>query len=140
MLNQIILAGRLTKDVELFESKDSNKRAKLSLAVQRPFKAKNSDIFQTDFFNITLWEGIAETVAKTCKKGNIVIVRGRLEMNNYLDKETNKKVYTNNIIGERVVYLNHSYSDPDRINDELKAAFENEESVEEIEPDLKIED
>ena len=110
MFNQVILAGRLTKDVELFENKDGLKRARLTLAVQRGFKARGSSIFSSDFFNVTLWEGIAELVAQSCKRGMVVIVKGRLENSNYISKETGKKIYTNGIIGEKVIYLNHCYS------------------------------
>ena len=130
MFNQIILAGRLTKDVELFENKDGLKRAKLSLAVQRGFKARGSSIFASDYFNITLWEGIAEMVAESCKKGMIVIVKGRLENSNYTSKETGKKIYTNNLIGEKVIYLNHCYSSEKEDQEEPEMSEIEESDVE----------
>ena len=105
MFNQVLLAGRLVRDAELTESKEGNKRAKICLAVQRPFKQRGSELFATDFIYVTLWEGIAELVSKGCTKGSVVIVRGRLEQNNYIDKTTGKKMHTYNVIGERIVFL-----------------------------------
>ena len=106
MFNQVLLAGRLVAKPELISGKEEkNKRTRICLAVQRPFKSRGSEEYQTDFFYVTLWEGIAESVQENCHKGTIVIVKGRLEQNIYEDKETHKKVYGMNIIGERLVYI-----------------------------------
>ena len=126
MFNQVILTGRLAKDPELKENKDGNKRTNICLAVQRPFKQRGSEQYQTDFFYITVWEGIAETIYNTAKKGTLIIVRGRLEQNNYVDKN-GKKTYAMSIIGERIIYLGHSLSNESSEID----------SEEIIEPDLK---
>lgn len=126
MFNQVLLAGRLAKDPELKENKDGNKRANICLAVQRPFKQRGSEQYQTDFFYITVWEGIAETIYNSAKKGTTMIVKGRLEQGSYVDKN-GKKNYIYSIIGERIVYLGHNLS-----RDELLI----DEDVE-VEPDLK---
>ncbi len=126
MFNQVILTGRLARDPELRENNDGNKRASICLAVQRPFKQRGSEQFKTDFFYITVWEGIAETIYNSAKKGTVMIVKGRLETSNYVDK-SGKKVYAMTIIGERIVYLGHNLS---------KEELEIDEEIE-VEPDLK---
>ena len=41
----------------------------------------------TDYFNVTLWRGLAENVFAHCTVGSLVIIKGRLENNNYTNKE-----------------------------------------------------
>ncbi|MBP5342645.1 single-stranded DNA-binding protein [bacterium] len=103
MFNQVLFAGRLTKNPEFKEFQNGNKQCRITIAVQRPFRATNGDKL-TDFFNVTLWKGLAENVFSHCKTGSLVIVKGRLENNNYTNKE-GQQVFTNEIIAERLIYL-----------------------------------
>lgn len=64
--------------------------------------------YGTDFFYVTVWEGIAESAQLNCHKGSLILVKGRLEQNTYLDKNTNKKIHAINIIGERLVFIGGS--------------------------------
>ena len=87
MFNQVVLVGRLTQTPELIqEGEGKNKRTRVILAVQRAFKSRGKDEYETDFIPITMWEGIAESVASYCKKGNPLIVKGRIEENTYIIK------------------------------------------------------
>ena len=78
MLNQIVLAGRITKTPEMMENQDGSKFAIINLAVPRTFKNKNGE-YDTDFIDCTLWKGIAENVCEYCKKGDMVGIRGRIQ-------------------------------------------------------------
>ena len=60
MLNQVILVGRLTQDPELRKTEDGRSVTTIRLAVQRPFKSGETNEYETDFFNSTLWSRIAE--------------------------------------------------------------------------------
>ena len=77
MLNQVVLVGRLTKNVEV---KDFNEKkvAVIELAVQRSFKNEKGE-YETDNIEITLWNSIAENTAEYCIKGDIIGVKGRLQ-------------------------------------------------------------
>lgn len=79
MLNQIILVGRLTKNVELNEI-DNKKQAVITLAVNRAFKNEEG-IYETDFIPVMLWNGVAEQTAEYLKKGDLLGVKGRIESN-----------------------------------------------------------
>ena len=106
MFNQVLFAGRLTKNPEFKEFTNGVKQFKISIAVQRPFRASNGDEL-TDYFNVTLWRGLAENVFAHCTVGSLVIIKGRLENNNYTNKE-GQLVYSNEIIAERLIYLSSS--------------------------------
>ena len=77
MLNQVVLVGRLTKNVEV---KDFNEKkvAVIELAVQRSFNNEKGE-YETDNIEITLWNSIAENTAEYCIKGDIIGVKGRLQ-------------------------------------------------------------
>ena len=77
MLNQLILVGRLTSDVEVKEVGDK-KVSTIVLAVPRPFKNADGE-YETDFIPCTIWNGIAETTSEYCKKGDLLGIKGRVE-------------------------------------------------------------
>lgn len=99
MLNNVMLAGRLTKDPELKQTENGKKYTKITLAVQRPYKNSEGK-YDTDFIDCYLWENVASNTCEYCHKGDIVGVRGRLETN--IDKE--EKMHLN-IISERITFL-----------------------------------
>ena len=134
MFNQVLLAGRVCKDPEVYETKDGVKRCKICLMVDRPFKQKGSDTYGRDFIYIYVWDGIVETIAATCKKNTLAIVRGRLEQNNYIDKDTGKKIYTYNVIGERVCYMGKGFN----ANKQESSSEEEDEDLVELEIDPEI--
>jgi len=102
MLNQVVLAGRLTSDPQIFTSENNKKRTYITVAVPRSYK--NIDgTYDTDFIRCTLWAGVAETVCEYCKKGDIVGVKGRIQTSNY-EKE-GEKVYSVDVIAEKVSFL-----------------------------------
>jgi single-strand DNA-binding protein len=103
MLNQVVLVGRLTDDLTVTEYEGGKKVTTLILAVQRT--SKNSDgIYETDFIRCTLWNAIADRTAEYCKKGDIVGIKGRLQVSSYEDKKGNKQ-YSTEVIAEKVTFL-----------------------------------
>ena len=82
MLNQVILVGRITKDVEVRESENGKKRAYITVAVPRSYKNEEGK-YDTDFIECILWNDVAENTSKYCKKGDIIGVKGRLQTDNY---------------------------------------------------------
>lgn len=104
MLNQIVLVGRLARDVEIKELESGKKVANITLAVSRPFKNKEG-IYETDFIDCTLWEGIATNTAEYCNKGDILGVKGRLQT-----RIENDKKYTE-VIADKVTFLSSKKED-----------------------------
>lgn len=100
MLNQIVLVGRIAKDVEIKELDNGKKVSYLTLAVPRSYKNEDGE-YETDFVPCTLWNGIAENVAEYCRKGDIVGVKGRVQ------SESNGIV----ICAEKVTFLSSKKED-----------------------------
>ncbi len=102
MLNQIILVGRLTRDITVHKSDKGNKVATISLAIPRSFK--NSDgVYDTDFIDCVAFDNIADNTSEYCSKGDIVGVKGRVQ-SRVVEKE-DKKEYIMDIICEKITFL-----------------------------------
>ena len=113
MLNQVVLVGRLTSDLEAKELEDGKKVTNMTLAIPRSFKNAEGE-YETDFVECTLWNNIAENTAEYCKKGDIVGVKGRLQTNNY-EKEDGSKVFKLDVVAEKVTFLSsRSREEPER--------------------------
>ena len=94
MLNQTVLVGRLTEDPTVTIMENNKKISSVTLAVQRPFKNANGE-YETDFFPVAIWTGIAETTSQYCRKGDLIGVKGRLQ----------SKDNVISIIAERITFL-----------------------------------
>ena len=89
-MNTVVLIGRLGSEPVLTETKDSHPRTVIQLAVPRTYKNQDG-IYETDFFRCVLWNGIAKRAKEYCKKGDMVCVKGRLQVCDYLDEHDEKK-------------------------------------------------
>ena len=103
-MNKAILIGRLTRDPEVRYSQNDNSMAisKFSLAVDRRYK-KQGDEATADFFNCTAFGKQAEFVEKYLKKGTKVVVTGRIQNDNYTNKD-GQKIYSVQIIVEEMEF------------------------------------
>ena len=85
MLNQVVCVGRLVNNLKV-EELEGKKVSYITLAVPRSYK--NADgVYETDFIDCTLWNGIAENTAEYCKKGDLVGVKGRIQTEIIDDKK-----------------------------------------------------
>ena len=102
MLNQVLLVGRLTRDPEVIETENDKKVSNLTVAITRPYK--NADgVYDADFIEVTLWNGIAESTAEYCKKGDVIAVRGRIQSDSY-EKDGERKFSTRGL-AEKISFL-----------------------------------
>lgn len=90
MLNNIVVMGRLTRDVELKTTPSGVSVATLTLAVERDRKNENGEK-DTDFIDAVLWRYTAEFAEKYFSKGKMAVVSGRLQTRKWTDKEGNKR-------------------------------------------------
>ena len=109
MYNYFILIGRVAREVEIRTTSDGRRVLNLTVACQRPFKNPNGE-YDTDFFNITLWESMAENAAENFKKGSTIGIKGRLSQKK-LTLENGVSVNTSELVGERIVFFSNANSD-----------------------------
>ena len=102
-MNKVWLIGNLTKDPELTETPNGVAVCKFSIAVSRDYS--NSDgTRETDFFNITVWRGRAESCGRYLKKGSKVSVVGSLQNRSYEGQDGLKRTLTD-VIANEVEFL-----------------------------------
>ena len=102
-MNIVLLIGRLTHDVEIKEFPSGTTSARITLAVRRDFKNANG-LYDTDFIPIKLWEGMAATCSEYCKKGSLVSIKCRIQINKWEDEEA--KLHSQmELIGEKISLL-----------------------------------
>lgn len=91
--NKVILMGNLTRDPELRYSSKGTAIAKIGLAVNRTWRTETGENREeVTFVDCDAFGRTAETLSQYLKKGNPVLVEGRLRLHTWEDKQTNQKV------------------------------------------------
>ena len=95
-MNKIHICGRLTRDPET-RTGNGTQVTRYTVAVDRRFKRDGEQ--EADFFNCTAFGKGAEFADKYLRKGTKVIVTGRMQQDNYTNKD-GQKVYTWQLVVE----------------------------------------
>lgn len=90
-INTVTISGNLTRDPELRSTGSGTSVANLRIAANNRRKQGNDWIDEPMFFDITVWSGLGEYIAKNVGKGDRVVVAGRLMWREYEDKDKNKR-------------------------------------------------
>ena len=85
-MNKVFLIGNLTRDPELSETQSGIPVCRFGIAVNRRSGSADGER-KADFYNVTAWRGLGETVARYAKKGNKVAVLGNIELRTYEDRD-----------------------------------------------------
>ena len=96
-MNLVVLHGRLAKDVESRYSQSATPVAigNFSIAVKKDFAKQGEQ--DTDFFNCVAFGKTAENIQKYFKKGDGIIVKGRLQ-NDIWQQEGKNRVSTKIVV------------------------------------------
>ena len=102
LLNNLMLVGRIAQDIEIKTSPTGKEVTTISIAVNRSFK--NIDgIYETDFIDCVLWDGLAKNINEYCHKGDMIGIRGRLQTSFY-EKDEVKHKYLE-VIAEKLTFI-----------------------------------
>lgn len=102
-LNRVVLIGRLTKEPELYYTKQGVAYARVCVAVNRGFRNSLGEQ-QVDFINCVVWRRAAENVTEYCTKGSLVGITGRIHTSNYEDDQ-GKRIYKTEVVIESITFL-----------------------------------
>ena len=103
-MNKVILSGNLCKDIELKYTTSNKAVVQNSIAVKNDYKNANGD-YDSQFFNIVVWNKTAEFLNQYAAKGSKILVEGRLQNRSY-DKQDGTKAYITEVIAEKIELLN----------------------------------
>lgn len=104
-LNKVQLLGRLGQDPELKYTQSGTAVANFSLATNFVWKDKDGNRKEkTEWHNIEVWRGLAETCSNYLKKGSRIFLEGKLATDTWED-ENKKKHYKTKIVMEEMIML-----------------------------------
>jgi single-strand DNA-binding protein len=98
--NRVVLAGNLTRDPELRFTGSGIPVCDFGLAVNR-VRSKNEEV---DFFDITAWRELGETIANYKKKGDPILVEGRLQYRTWEAQDGSKRSKVD-VVADNVQFL-----------------------------------
>ena len=103
MINNVVLIGRLTRDIELKQTTTNKSAVNFTLAVNRNYKNEQGEQ-QADFINCIAYGKQAENMARFLNKGSLIGIEGRIATRNYKNKD-GKITYATEVITDRVNFL-----------------------------------
>ena len=101
-MNLTTFTGNLGRDWE--QANSNTVIAKNSLAVRRDFKNKQTGDYDTDWIPLTAFSKTAEILMQYTSKGSKILIVGKLQTNNYTDKNGNKRT-SYDVIVDRFEFL-----------------------------------
>jgi single-strand DNA-binding protein len=100
-LNRIILVGRLINDPETRFAVEGTPLTKFTLAVKRFVGSKDDD-----FINIVAWSKLAEISNQYLKKGQSVLVEGRISIRSFEDQMGQRK-WATEVVASNIRFLSN---------------------------------
>ena len=96
--NQVTLIGNLGTEVDFKSFESERRRAKISMATNQFYKNKDGELVkETQWHNVIAWGKLADTMNKILKKGDQIMVQGKLIYRNY-EKDSGQTQYVTEII------------------------------------------
>lgn len=118
-MNKSMLMGRLTKDVEIRYTQANTPVANFTLAVNRKFAKEGEQ--QADFLNIVAWNKTAEFCNNYFRKGQQVVVCGRIQTSTY--EKDGVKHYKTDVVAEDVYFADSKKEDSGNPQDKEDLAY-----------------
>lgn len=105
MINNVVLVGRLTRDIELRKTQSGLSVASFTVACDRRLsqEQRNNNEQSADFISCVAWRGSADFLGNYAHKGDTVGVEGRIQTRSY-DRD-GQKVYVTEIVANNVSIL-----------------------------------
>lgn len=105
--NRVILVGNLTRDPQVKYTPGGQAVSEIGMAVSRSWFDKNTNQRKEDvtFVDVTLWGRTAEIAGEYLAKGRPVLIEGRLQLDQWDDKETGQKRSKLRVVGESMQML-----------------------------------
>ena len=102
-MNKVFLIGNLTRDPEISQTNGGVSVCHFAIAVNRAYTSQDGER-QTDFFNVTAWRVLADTIARCVKKGSKVAVSGSIQIRHYEDNQGQRRTAVD-VIAQDVEFL-----------------------------------
>lgn len=125
-MNNVILTGRITKDLELKYTQNGKAYCRFTLAVDRGLSKEKKQEAEAngqptaDFISCLAWGKVAETLSKYTAKGKKILVNGSIETGSYTMQDGSKR-YTTDVLVNRIEIL--EFVDNNNVNNQDTRPF-----------------
>lgn len=125
-MNNVVLTGRITKDLELKYTQNGKAYCRFTLAVDRGLSKEKKQEAEAngqptaDFINCVAWGTTAEVLNKYTAKGKKILVNGSIETGSYTAQDGSKR-YTTDVLVKRIEIL--EFADNNNTNSQDTKAF-----------------
>lgn len=103
MVNNVVLVGRLVRDVDLRQTSTGKMMTYFTLAVNRNFKNEQGEQ-AADFIGCVAFDKKAENMARFLSKGSLISVEGRISTRNFQGND-GKPVYVTEVVASNITFL-----------------------------------
>ena len=103
MTNNVVLIGRLVRDVDLRQTSTGKMMTYFTLAVNRNFKNEQGEQ-AADFIGCVAFDKKAENMARFLSKGSLISVEGRISTRNFQGND-GKTVYVTEVVASNIIFL-----------------------------------
>lgn len=112
-VNKAILVGNLGKDPEMRYTPNGVAVCSFPMATSDTYKDRTTGekITQTEWHNIVIWRGMAETAEKYLRKGSQVFIEGKIKTRSWEDQQGQKR-YTTEVVADVMQLLDRPNSNP----------------------------
>jgi len=112
--NKVVLIGNLARDPEVRYTVDKRAWARFSVAVGYSWKDKNGEFQEgVDFVPVVVWGQQAEFCERYLKKGNLVLVEGKIKVRAYEAKDGSGKKYSTDVAADNIQFVGSKRSSED---------------------------
>ncbi|MGN0787091.1 MAG: single-stranded DNA-binding protein [Christensenellales bacterium] len=109
-LNKVMLAGRITADLDLRYTPSQVPCISFTVAVTRSYTGTDGEK-QSDFIRCTAWRKTAEFISKYFSKGSAIFIEGEIQTRSWKDEKTGKQAYATEVLVSKVAFVENKKSD-----------------------------
>ena len=131
-INKVILVGNLGQQPELRYTPNGIAVCSLRMATSESYtdRASGERVTTTEWHNVVLWRGLAETAGKYLKTGSQVYIEGKLKTRQWQDQQGQNR-YTTEVVADVMQLLGPA---PGRDNAQPQAAAPRQAAAASAEP------
>ena len=110
-INKVILVGNLGQQPELRYTPNGIAVCSLRMATSESYtdRASGEKVTTTEWHNVVLWRGLAETAGKYLKTGSQVYIEGKIKTRSWEDQQGQKR-YTTEVVADVMQLLDRPNS------------------------------
>ena len=111
-MNIVVLKGNLTRDPEVRFTPAGNAKCTFGIAVNESWRDKDGNLKETTtFLDCQCWGKSGEVIGERLRKGNPILIEGKIRQEEWDDKKTGEKKRATRIVVEKFEFCGGGRTD-----------------------------